>query len=60
MKAYLKHIYSRKQIRSQRRNRSFVYWEDCQNEMFKVKETSMTQYISDMSDYILEKKIKKL
>lgn len=43
MRAYLKHIYSGNQIRSQRRNRSFVYWEDCHNEMFKVKETSMTQ-----------------
>lgn len=36
------------------RSRSFVSWEDFHNEMFKVKETPMTQYISYMLDYILE------
>lgn len=36
----------------QGRSRSFVSWEDFHNEMFKVKETLMTQYIGYMSDYI--------
>lgn len=50
MRTYLKYIYGplqiyygEKKIRSQGRSRSFVSWEDFRNEMFKVKETPVTQ-----------------